>query len=215
MEIEKIYKSGSFAIEAAHYGKVMTTGDAVEHCFFIISLKDEPVVTTQIKRLDPNIRATKGVYYVKYWSDNSIGSRIAKYADYKYAIVCDMLTFNVRVRDYKHFCIAANYIPELAWLKRNTSIGEHVFGLAKLHQGMLIPFCMNMDEYVKMIKAKAFKMGLCCEDGNGLKGVNSFKPLCTFKYAKDGKDLFYEKDIEIITPGKKLMQEELQKSEVM
>ena len=141
---------------------------------FIVSLRDEPVLYEDL--LDPErrkaIRGTTGLYCLKYDPYNNGVETKYKYVFY----TGDLYGINIRVSGPEHFHKLAFIIPELGWLKRNTTYDDKLFAVAKAHPAMPIPFSLDAVRYYDMIVAKMNAAGIDPTEN---------KPFVTFKFASN------------------------------
>lgn len=118
---------------------------------YIIRLDEGVPNWDQIMALDPNLRATKGLYMIKYIPR---GSR-----EYKkgrpFRIGQDLVRWNVHISGYKAWTKLAEVLPEFRWLFRNSTLTENMFRIAVEHPGMALWFSIKWDEYEAMLKQKS------------------------------------------------------------
>lgn len=171
----------------------------------VVSLKDEPVSLQTYLSMDTSVRATRGIYTIKYRPQ--LKKRSGCFA---YLISQDLFSGAFTVASYKHLCWLGERIPEVAWLVRNTMITQDLFDIASSHPGVGFQFTIDYPRYCSMIENKAKQMGLDI-DGKSLVAfqcnyqdfVNKFQK---YEYglkptAHDYKDIL-EKEPEDLDNGK-------------
>jgi len=158
---------------------------------FIVSLRDEPLLAVDV--LDPNkkdeIRCTTGSYFIKY---SPTGDKFFN-PKYPYTIkTSDMLGWNLCVSGPQHLAKVKMVFPEVAWILRNSTFDDVLFGIAKSCPGAIVPFCLDVVRYSAMITAKMNARGIDPTEN---------KPFVTFKFADklphvtvDEKDFWPNKD---------------------
>lgn len=118
---------------------------------YIIRLDEGVPNWDQIMALDPNLRATKGLYMIKYIPRGS--------KDYKkgrpFRIGQDLVRWDVHISGYKAWTKLAEVLPEFRWLFRNSTLTENMFRIAVEHPGMALWFSVKWDEYEAMLKQKS------------------------------------------------------------
>lgn len=139
---------------------------------FIVNLDDEPVLYSDL--LDPvrrrKLRGTNGMFFVKYDPDGCWNK-----SKYKYLLqIGDLYAVNLRVANLNHLYKLSTFIPELAWVIRNTNFNDQLFAIAKAHPGMPVPFCLDAPRYYNMILKKMNAAGIDPTEN---------KPFVTFKFA--------------------------------
>lgn len=110
---------------------------------YIIDLRDRPVFFEQIQNLDPNLRATKGMYMIKYVPKGSADRKKGR----PWKIGQDLIRWDIRVSGPVEWNSLCEKIPELAWLKRNSTLTPNMFNIAVKHPGMSFWFTIKWDEY--------------------------------------------------------------------
>lgn len=109
----------------------------------IVSLRDEPVsFDTYLSGSDSDVRMTRGVYTISYTPRGK---------QHKYLISQDLVQGAFRVSGPRHFGCLCERIPELGWLKRNTTISDYLFDLAKRHPGLGFQFTIDWERYASKI----------------------------------------------------------------
>ena len=141
---------------------------------FIVSLDDSVVLYSDL--LDPerrkNLRGTTGQFSLKYDSYNH-----GVETKYKYIFFTnDFYGINIRVSGPAHFHKLAFIIPELGWIKRNTTYDDKLFVVAKAHPGIPVPFSLDAVRYYDMIVAKMNAAGIDPTEN---------KPFVAFRFAEN------------------------------
>lgn len=147
---------------------------------YIVNLNDDPVSAEKFQSFDPNVRLTKGLYTISYVPLKS------KYRNPKfpYLIGQDLVRIRVTVSGPKHWDMVCTRVPELAWVNRNTDIGE-LFSIAKKHPGLTIRFGIKLPQYCKKIEDKAEAMGIDIDH----------KPLVSYAWGKSFSDKYGDKEL--------------------
>lgn len=122
----------------------------------VVSINDEPVSFQDFVAFDKTVLHTNGKYYIRYVPTTD------RYYDPKfpYVIGQDLLDFKVVTSGPKHFFHLCERIPELAWLRRNSNFKNELFGFAKLHPNICMPFCLDVVKYGDMIIKKAIEKNI-------------------------------------------------------
>ena len=161
-------------------------GDSSENSYFppriyyyIVRIDSEPVCMDTVKSGDPNVRATKGSYTIQYIPESSP----LRHGKFAYLIGQDLVRLRVIVSGYKHWSALASRIPELNWLKRNSTLTPGLFGIAKKHPGMIMRFTIDYEKYCDMITRKAEKQGIDIDH----------KPLVSYVYSQDVYEKYKDK----------------------
>lgn len=123
---------------------------------YIVDLRDRPVSYKNFISLDPNVRATSGMYYVRYVP---VGSRHTSQGK-PFVIGQDMLHFCVAVSNVQHWHCLAKRIPELGWIERNTTLTNSLFGFAKKHPNMNFTFTIDWERYGDKMTEIAHREGI-------------------------------------------------------
>lgn len=147
--------------------------------YYIVSIKSEPISILTLRSGDPNIRATKAAYTIQYIPEKS-PLRQGKFA---YLIGQDLVRLRVIVSGYKHWLALSSRIPELDWLKRNSTLTPGLFAIAKKHPGMIVRFTIDYEKYCDMITKKAEEQGIDIDN----------KPLVSYVYSYDVYEKYKDK----------------------
>jgi len=141
---------------------------------FIVSINDDIVLASDL--LDPvrraSLRGTTGQFALKYDPYNNGVETKYKYVFY----TGDLYGINIRVSGPEHFHKLAFIIPELGWIKRNTTYDDKLFVVAKAHPAMPVPFCLDAVRYYDMIIAKMNAAGIDPTEN---------KPFVAFRFAEN------------------------------
>lgn len=114
----------------------------------VVSLSEKPVSFDTFKSGDSDVRLTRGIYTICYVPKSNKNKR-------PYRISQDLLGGCFTVYDFQHWCKCAACIPELGWIKRNSTLNQELFGLAKCHPGLGLQFTIDWVKYAKKINEKA------------------------------------------------------------
>lgn len=123
---------------------------------YIVSLLENPVSFKEFKSFDPNVRATSGFYTIRYVPLHHKDRVKGK----PYIIGQDLIRLRVTVSGPRHWGALCDRIPELAWIKRNSTYTDELFAIAKMHPGMVIRFVLDVPRYCRMITQKAEERGI-------------------------------------------------------
>ena len=110
---------------------------------YLCRMDDKPVVWDQIQNLDPMLRATKGLYMIKYTPVHSKDYRKGR----PFKIGQDLIRWDIRVSGPKEWHELCARIIEFGWLERNATMNDEWFRLAKLHPGMAFWFSVDWLRY--------------------------------------------------------------------
>lgn len=109
----------------------------------IVNLKEIPVTKTMIQNLDQNLRVTKGLYMIKYIPKTDKRYRKGR----PWCIGQDLIQMGVYVSGPTHWNQLCDRIPELNWIRRNSTFSEKLFDIAVKHPGMTFWFCADWVRY--------------------------------------------------------------------
>lgn len=123
---------------------------------YIVALDDQPITLSDFHKLKSNIRATRGQYTIQYIPAGS-PKRIPKFP---YVIGQDLVRIRVSVSGPSHWRALAKRIPELDWIRRNTTLSESMFGIAKKHPGLVLRFGIDFVKYCDKITNRANELGV-------------------------------------------------------
>ena len=148
--------------------KIFTPGKIYN---YIVNLYDQPVTLADFKRFKSDIRVTKGYYTIQYLPAASTGRN----PKFPYLIGQDLVRIRVTVSGPKHWAMMCTRIPELAWIRRNSTLTDNMFRIAKMHPGLILRFGINFDKYCEKIENRAKELGVDIDH----------KPLVTYQWGKD------------------------------
>lgn len=157
--------------------------------FYIVSLTDKPISLKDFKSFDPDIRTTKGLYTIQYMP---LGNSWRN-PKFPYLIGQDLVRIRVTVSGPKHWGCLCQRIPELAWIKRNSTLTDELFAIAKKHPGLTIRFGIDFVKYCGKIEAKAEELGIdidhkplvCYQWNEQVREQNKDKQICPLKTKDD------------------------------
>lgn len=149
--------------------------------FYLVEIHDQPVSFQSLRSFNPDIRATKGLYTIQYIPNGS-PHRNPKFP---YLIGQDLVRLRVTVSGPAHWDMVCERIPELGWIKRNTTLTNEYFAIAKKHPGLAIKFGIDFAKYCAKIEKVAEEQGIDIDH----------KPL--FAYQWNDKVREENKDIEL------------------
>ena len=129
----------------------------------VISLMDRVLTWDNVKNLDPDVRLTRGYYYLVYRPKTSALYKTGR----PFCIGQDMVRWNLNVSGYRMWKALCKQMPEFAWIDRHTHLDPFLFNIARMHPGITFAFCVDWGEYVRMLLTKAKEQGLSIEDMDG------------------------------------------------
>ena len=138
---------------------------------YLVDLYDQPITLKDFKELKPNIRATRGLYTIQYIPNGSM----KRNPKFPYLIGQDLVRIRVTVSGPKHWECLCSRIPELGWIKRNSTISRELFGIAKKHPGLVLRFGIDFVKYCDKITNRAKELGVDIDN----------KPLVTYQWGAD------------------------------
>ncbi len=109
----------------------------------ICHLNDKIVTKDMIKAMDPQLRVTKGLYMIKYYGKGDKKRRKGR----PFCIGQDLIRMQVYVSGSRHWNRLCDEIPELGWIRRNSTFSDRMFTLAAMHPGMTFWFCVDWIAY--------------------------------------------------------------------
>ena len=118
---------------------------------YFVRLDDKPVLWNQIQNLDPMLRSTKGLYMIKYTPKNSKDRKKGR----PWKIGQDLIRWDIRVSGKAHWHQLCDRIPELDWLRRNSTFEDGLFDLAVNHPGMTLWFTVDWLRYSTKIRTQS------------------------------------------------------------
>lgn len=138
---------------------------------YLVDIYDTPISLQDFRALKPNIRATRGAYTLQYIPAGSM----RRNPKFPYLIGQDLVRLRITVSGPAHWAMLCERIPELAWLKRNTTISGDLFSIAKKHPGLTLRFGIDFVKYCKKIEKKAEELGIDIDH----------KPLVMYQWGAD------------------------------
>lgn len=148
--------------------KIFTPGKIYN---YLVHIYDEPISLADFKQLKPEIRATKGYYTIQYIPSGSMHRN----PKFPYLIGQDLVRIRVTVSGPKHWHAMCGRIPELAWIKRNSTMCDELFAIAKKHPGLVLRFGIDFPRYCTKIENRARELGIDIDN----------KPLVTYQWGRD------------------------------
>lgn len=151
------------------------------HYIYIVNIFDKPVSLQEFKSFQPDIKATRGSYSIQY-IPKCDKTRNPKFP---YLIGQDLVRLRVTVSGPKHWALLCTRIPELGWIRRNSTLSGDMFRIAKMHPGLVLRFGIDFSKYCKKIEKAAEELGIDIDH----------KPLVCYQWSKKTGEKY--KDIEL------------------
>jgi hypothetical protein len=104
---------------------------------------------------------------------------------FPYLIGQDLVRIRVTVSGPKHWDMICTRVPELGWVKRNSTLTGEMFRIAKMHPGLVLRFGIDFPKYCKKIEKAAEELGIDIDH----------KPLVCYQWSKKTGEKY--KDIEL------------------
>ena len=123
---------------------------------YLVDLNDQPITLKDFSQLKSNIRATHGFYTLQYIPAGSM----KRNPKFPYLIGQDLVRIRVTVSGPAHWAKMCERIPELDWLKRNSTISGDMFAIAKKHPGLVLRFGIDFVKYCNKIEKRAEELGI-------------------------------------------------------
>lgn len=123
---------------------------------YLVSIDDQPITLQHFRELKSNIRATHGFYTIQYIPAGSV----KRNPKFPYLIGQDLVRIRVTVSGPKHWGALCSRIPELGWLKRNSTLSDAMFSIAKKHPGLVLRFGIDFVKYCDKITNRANELGI-------------------------------------------------------
>lgn len=123
---------------------------------YLVSVDDQPITLKDFHELKPNIRATRGAYTIQYIPAGSF----KRNPKFPYLIGQDLVRIRVTVSGPKHWSALCSRIPELDWIKRNSTLSDGMFSIAKKHPGLVLRFGIDFVKYCAKIESRASELGI-------------------------------------------------------
>lgn len=135
---------------------------------YLVSIYDNPISLEDFEKLKPEIRCTHGFYTIQYIPAGSV----KRNPKFPYLIGQDLVRIRVTVSGPKHWGAMCARIPELGWIKRNSTITDSMFAIAKMHPGLVLRFGIDFVKYCDKIINRAKELGIDIDN----------KPLVTYQW---------------------------------
>lgn len=135
---------------------------------YIVSIDDTPISRDDFRRLDPRIRGTHGRYSLQYIPAGSP----RRNPRFPYLIGQDLVRIRVTVSGPRHWGALCKRIPELDWVRRNSTMTDAMFAIAKKHPGLVLRFGIDFPKYCGKIESAAERLGIDIDH----------KPLVTYQW---------------------------------
>ena len=123
---------------------------------YVVSIEDKPVSRERLLRFDSDIKITKGAYTIQYVPL----SNKKRNPKFPYLIGQDLVRIRVTVSGPRHWGCLCKRIPELGWLRRNSTLRDEMFAIAKKHPGLILKFGIDYCKYCAIIEERAEKEGI-------------------------------------------------------
>jgi hypothetical protein len=149
--------------------------------FYIVNIYDKPVSLQEFKSFNPDIKATRGMYTIQYIP---LCDKVRN-PKFPYLIGQDLVRLRVTVSGPKHWDMICTRVPELGWVKRNSTLTGEMFRIAKMHPGLVLRFGIDFPKYCKKIEKAAEELGIDIDH----------KPLVCYQWSKKTGEKY--KDIEL------------------
>ena len=149
--------------------------------YYLVSLDEKPVTKERFLRSDSDLRFTKGAYSIQYIPLRG-KERNPKFP---YLIGQDLVRLRITVSGPKHWGCLCERIPELKWIKRNSTMTDYLFHVAKKHPGLVIKFGINFEKYCETIEHKAEEEGIDIDH----------KPLFSYQWNSKVKEELKQVDV--------------------
>lgn len=123
---------------------------------YIVSIEDFPISRDDFKALRKDIRVTHGRYTIQYIP----AGNPKRNPKFPYLIGQDLVRIRVTVSGPQHWDGLCDRIPELAWVRRNSTMTNAYFAIAKKHPGLVLRFGIDFEKYCAKIEKKAEELGI-------------------------------------------------------
>lgn len=145
-------------IPDAETGKGLKAGEGVSALTFvsplaykvIIHLQDKRVTYDMIHNMDQNLRVTKGLYMIKYIPKTDKRRKKGR----PWCIGQDLIRMGIYVGGYRHWNYLCDRIPELDWLRRNSTLTKGMFDIAAMQPGISLWFTIDWCGYAEKLAAQ-------------------------------------------------------------
>ena len=118
---------------------------------YLVDLYDQPITLKDFHQLKPNIRATHGFFTIQYIPSGSV----KRNPKFPYLIGQDLVRLRVTVSGPAHWAMLCTRIPELDWVRRNSTLSGDLFRIAKQHPGLVLRFGIDFAKYCAKIENRA------------------------------------------------------------
>ena len=190
------YKQGKIAKNLSEGMLIQNIFTPQSSYYYVVSLSEKPVSLKDFKSFDPDIKITKGLYTIQYipMADCSRNPK------FPYLIGQDLVRIRVTVSGPAHWGCLCERIPELKWIKRNSTFTDELFRIAKMHPGLAIRFGIDIPRYCRLIEKKAEEMGIdidhkplvCYQWSEKFREENKDKQICPIRTKADYVDVLQE-----------------------
>jgi len=116
----------------------------------IVHLQDKRVTYDMIHSMDQNLRVTKGLYMIKYIPKTDKRRKKGR----PWCIGQDLIRMGIYVGGRRHWNYLCDRIPELDWLRRNSTLTERMFDIAAMQPGMSFWFTIDWCGYEAKLAAQ-------------------------------------------------------------
>jgi len=146
----------------------------------ILHLDEKRVTKRMIQNLDPKLRVTKGIYMIKYVPKTDKRYKKGR----PWVIGQDLIHMGIYVGGPRHWNYLCDKIPELNWIRRNSTLTDEWFDVAAQHPGMSFWFCVDWPRYRRKVMSGSESVSV---QRNELKPFGAYK--CSGEeYRKHYKD---------------------------
>lgn len=116
-----------------------------------IHLHDQRVTFDMIQNMDQNLRVTKGLYMIKYIPKTNSKRKKGR----PWCIGQDLIHMGIYVSGPKHWNYLCDRIPELDWLRRNSTLTKEMFDYAVQQPGMSFWFTIDWPRYMAKLESQS------------------------------------------------------------
>lgn len=138
-------------------------GDSSQNIFtpgkvsiYLVAVDDFPISLAHFRELKSNIRATRGAYTIQYIPAGSV----KRNPKFPYLIGQDLVRIRVTVSGPAHWVKLCERVPELDWIRRNSTFSNELFAIAKKHPGLVLHFGIDFVKYCNKIEKRAEELGI-------------------------------------------------------
>ena len=149
--------------------------------YYLVHIYDKPISFQSLRSFNSDIKATKGLYTIQYIP---LGS-FKRNPKFPYLIGQDLVRLRVTVSGPQHWNMICKRIPELDWIRRNSTMTTELFRIAKMHPGLAIKFGIDFPKYCAKIEKAAEEQGIDIDH----------KPLFTYQWNDKVRE--ENKDVEL------------------